>query len=391
MDPRYKRLAEIMVGFSTEVGPGDHVLLMTDVSTPHEMNAAVIEAARARGGIMLDPLIWNQRLMAAARVGCTEASLLVDADAYLAKLKGTQVRIALRGYTNPLEMSGVSGEDQARFDKYYTGATIEQAVEHTRWVLSVWPTTGFALMAGLSTTAAEDMFFKAVLADYPAMERSVQPLKELMDRTDRVEIIGPGETRLSFSIKGIGGVPCVGHWNIPDGEVYTAPVRDSMNGMIQYNTLTITKSGERFEGVWFDIANGKIVGSACKVGDPHRIVQILNTDEGARYFGEWSLGINNDITRIIGDTLFDEKVGGTFHLTPGKAYKNADNGNKSGVHWDIVCDQREPAGGGEIWFDGQLIRKNGIFVRPELAGLNPPGHQQIGVTLADQSPHTIAV
>ena len=373
MDPRYRQLAEIMTGYSTQIGQGDHVLLMTDVSTPHDMNVAVIEAARARGGILLDPLVWSPRLMAAARRGCTQASLLVDSDAYLAKLKGTQVRIVLCGYTNPLEMSDVPGEDQALFDKVYTGRTMEQAIEHTRWVLSVWPTTGFALMAGLSTTAAEDMFFKAVLADYPAMERAVQPLKDLMDRTDQVRIIGPGETFLEFSIKGIGSVPCTGRLNIPDGEVFTAPVRDTMRGTIHYNTLTITKTGDRFEGVRFEVMNGKIIKSGCDGGDPKRIEQILNTDEGARYFGEWSLGLNNEITTIIGDTLFDEKVGGTFHLTPGKAYATADNGNRSGVHWDIVCDQREPAGGGEIYFDGRLVRKNGLFVLDELAGLNPGG------------------
>ncbi len=382
MDPRYVKLADIMVDFSTKVQLSDHVLLMTDVSIPHDMNRAVIEAVRKRGGIMLDPIVWDQRLMAAARVGCTERSLGDDAQAYLAKLRGTQVRIALRGYTNPLEMSGVPGEDQARFDKFYTGATIEQAVEHTRWVLSVWPTTGFAQLAGLTTTAAEDMFFNAVLADYPAMALAVQPLQELMERTDKVEIIGPGDTQLSFSIKGIGVVPCVGTMNIPDGEVFTAPVRDSMNGVIEYNTLTITKSGERFEGVQFIVRDGKIVRSDCKVGDPKRIEQILNTDEGARYFGEWALGINNGVTKIIGDTLFDEKVGGTFHLTPGKAYANANNGNRSGVHWDIVCDQRESAGGGAIYFDGVLIRKNGIFVLPELAGLNPAG----SVVPQDDSP-----
>jgi aminopeptidase len=371
VDPRYARLAEIMAGFSTKIQPGEHVLLQTDVTIPHDMNRAVMEAARSRGGVMLAPMIWDQRLQAAARVGCTERSLGVDAEAYLATMRGTTVRIALRGYVNPLEMSGVPGADQQRYDRYFYAKVVEEAIENTRWVLTVWPTPGFAYMCGLPTTKAEEMFFGAVLADYPAMERAVAPLKERMDATDRVEIKGPGNTHLEFSIKGIGGVPCVGHRNIPDGEVYTAPVRNSMKGRIEYNTLTITKSGERFEGVWFRVQEGRIVESGCKTGNASRIEEILDTDEGARYFGEWSLGLNWGIQRIIGDTLFDEKVGGTFHLTPGKAYSNADNGNRSGVHWDIVCDQRESAGGGEIWFDGQLVRKNGLFVPDELAGLNP--------------------
>jgi aminopeptidase len=383
VDSRYVQLAEIMAGFSTEVRPGDHVLLQTDVSTPHDMNRAVIEAVRKRGGVMLAPMIWDQRLQAAARVGCTEQSLAVDAQAYLATIRGTKVRIALRGYVNPLELSSVPGPDQQRYDRYYYAKVIEEAIENTRWVVTVWPTPGFAFMAGLSTTEAEEMFFRAVLADYPAMQRAVRPLEQRMNAANQVEIKGPGRTHLKFSIQGIGGVPCVGHRNIPDGEVYTAPVRDSMNGLIEYNTLAITKSGERFEDVWFRVRDGKIVESGCQVGDPSRIEQMLDTDEGARYFGEWSLGLNWGIQRIIGDTLFDEKVGGTFHLTPGKAYSNADNGNKSGVHWDIVCDQREAAGGGEIYFDGQLVRKNGIFVPDDLAGLNPAGAQPETVAVHD--------
>lgn len=371
MDPRYTRLADIMTGFSTNVQPGDHVLLQTDVSTPHDMNRAIVEAARKRGGVFLAPMIMDARIQAAARVGCTERSLDVDAQAYLTTIRGTKCRIALRGYVNPLEMSSVPGEDQQRYDRHYYAKVIEEAVENTRWVVTVWPTPGFAYMCGLSTSQAEEVFFDAVLADYPAMERSVKPLERLMGSTDRVHIKGPGRTDLEFSIRGIGNVPCVGHRNIPDGEVYTAPVRNSMNGLIEYNTLSITRSGERFEGVWFRVREGKIVESGCQVGDPQRIEQILDTDEGARYFGEWSLGLNWGIHRIIGDTLFDEKVGGTFHLTPGKAYSNADNGNKSGVHWDIVCDQRESAGGGEIRFDGRLVRKNGLFVLDDLAGLNP--------------------
>ena len=371
MDPRYAQLAQLMVDFSTQVERGDHVLLQTDLSTPHDMNLAVIEAVRKRGGVMLAPIVLDQRLMAAARVGCTERSLAVDAQAYLATIRGTKVRIVFRGYVNPLEMSSVPGEDLRCYDKHFTASVMEESIENTRWVLSVWPTPGFAFMSGLSTTQAENLFFQAVLADYPAMERAVRPLQELMERTNQVRIVGPGETSLEFSIQGIGTVPCVGHRNIPDGEVFTAPVRESMNGTIQYNTLSITKSGERFEGVRFEIVKGKIVKSGCRAGDPQRIEQILDTDEGARYFGEWSLGLNWGIQSIIGDTLFDEKVGGTFHLTPGRAYSNADNGNRSGVHWDIVCDQRESAGGGEIHFDGRLVRKNGRFTIDELAALNP--------------------
>lgn len=371
MDPRYQKLAELLVGYATKVQPGEHVLLQTDLSTPFDMNLAVIEAVRQAGGVLLNPMIWDPRLQAAARVGCTEQSLAVDANAYLATIRGTVVRIAIRGYINPLELRSVPPDDAQRFDRHFYAVVIEEAVEKTRWVLTEWPTTGFALMCGMSTSQAEEFFFRAVLADYPAMEQRVKPLQELMDRTKYVRIVGPFDTDLSFSIEGIPSVPCVGHRNIPDGECYTAPVRDSMQGVVQYNTVTITKNGEKFEGVRFVVKDGKIIKASCRAGNLERLQKMLDTDEGARYFGEWSLGLNWGVTETIGDTLFDEKVGGTFHLTPGKAYKDADNGNKSGVHWDIVCDQREHAGGGELWFDGQLVRKNGLFVIEELADLNP--------------------
>lgn len=373
MDPRYSQLAEIMAGFSTNVQPGNHVLLQTDVSVPHEMNLAVVEAVRARGGVMLKPEMLNPRLQAVCLPGCTESSLEVDAESYLRTIKGAHARIILRGYQNPFELSSVPEEDTRRHAKYYSARVIGPSTTDVRWVLCGWPTMGFAQLAGMPTTAMEDLFFRAVLADYPAMEKAVEPLKTLMERTKLVRIIGPGDTDLSFSIEGIGAIPCVGHRNIPDGEVYTAPVRESVNGVMHYNTPTITKSGDRFSNVRFVFKDGQIIEESCEQGDPVKLRSILDTDEGARYIGEFSLGLNWGVDQIIGDTLFDEKVGGTLHFTPGKAYENAaDNGNRSGIHWDIVLDQREQAGGGEIYFDGVLVRKNGIFVLEELAGLNPP-------------------
>ncbi len=371
MDPRYAKLADLFTGYSTKVQPGDKVLLHTDVSTPHDMNRAVIESVRRAGGVMLAPMVTDPRLMAAARVGCTAESLKVDADAYLTTIRGTDVRIIVRGYVNPLELKDVPAEDSQRYDRHFYAQVIDEAVEHTRWVLSVWPTPGFALLAGMSTAEMEGFFFDAVLVDYAAMNRSAQPLQELMERTKQVRLVGPGDTYLTMSIAGIPVLLCTGERNIPDGEAETAPVRDSVNGVVHYNTMSITKAGEKFKGLRFVVRDGKIVEASCDSGSAERLERILDTDEGSRYFGEFSLGINWGIGQIIGDTLFDEKVGGTFHLTPGKAYGDVDNGNRSGIHWDIIGDQREAAGGGEIWFDGVLIRKNGLFVPDALAGLNP--------------------
>jgi len=371
MDPRYQKLAKLLVGYSTKIGKNDRVLLQTDVTTPHDMHVAVVEAVRKAGGVMMAPMLNDQRLTALCQMGCTQRQLAPDAAAYMVRMLAADVRIAFRGFDNIMEMSQVSPEDSKLHTKVTVGLNFEEAIENTRWVLTRWPTPAFAQLAGMSTSQFEDFFFKAVLVDYKAMTASVEPLVKLMNRTNKVHIVGPG-TDLTFSIKDIPAVACSGVRNIPDGEVYTGPVRDSAQGRIQYNTITITKSGQKFSGVRFTFKDGKIVKATCESGDVKAMKAILDTDEGARFLGEFALGINWGVTQTIGDTLFDEKVGGSFHLTPGMCYDDAPNGNKSAVHWDIICDQRAEHGGGEIRFDGKVIRKDGFFVPKALRGLNPP-------------------
>ena len=185
---------------------------------------------------------------------------------------------------------------------------------------------------------------------------------------DKVHIIGPG-TDLTFSIKGMPAIPCAGEMNIPDGEVFTAPILDSVNGTIHYTAPTVYQ-GIPFDGIRLTFENGKIVEAHCN-GKDEELNKILDTDAGARFIGEFALGVNPYILKPMYDILFDEKIAGSFHFTPGQAYENCDNTNRSQVHWDMVCIQRPEYGGGEIWFDDELIRKDGIFTDPELAILNP--------------------
>jgi aminopeptidase len=213
-----------------------------------------------------------------------------------------------------------------------------------------------------------EFFISVCLVDYEKMSRDLVPLRELMEKTDSVHILGSGSD-LSFSIKGMNVVPCSGEANIPDGEIYTAPVRESINGVLQYNTTTIYQ-GKQYVNPRFVFKNGKITEASCE-NDVKGINDVLDTDEGARYIGEFALGVNNQIKSAFGNTLYDEKIGGSFHMTPGNAYENAFNGNKSAIHWDIVCIQTPEFGGGEIWFDGALVRKDGSFITGELRGLNP--------------------
>ena len=222
-------------------------------------------------------------------------------------------------------------------------------------------------LAGMSTEAFEDYFFDVCCLDYQKMSNAMNPLVDLMNRTDKVRIVAK-DTDLTFSIKGIPAIKCDGACNIPDGEVYTAPVKDSVNGVISYNTPSI-ENGFRFENVRLEFKDGKIVKATAN--NSEKANAIFDTDEGARYVGEFAIGVNPYVTKAIGDILFDEKISGSIHFTPGCSYDDAPNGNKSAVHWDLVLCQTPEFGGGEIWFDDVLIRKDGRFIIPELYGLNP--------------------
>jgi len=218
----------------------------------------------------------------------------------------------------------------------------------------------------MSTAAFEDFYFDVCTADYAAMGRSQQPLVARMEAADQVKIVAPG-TELEFSIRGVPVIPCFGERNIPDGEVFTAPVRESINGVIRFNTQS-RYQGTVFDNIQFEFKAGQIV--RAEANETKKINEILDSDEGARFCGEWAIGTNNRVKHPMLDTLFDEKIGGSFHLTPGQAYDEANNGNNSRIHWDLVLIQREDYGGGEIWFDGELLRKDGLFVPEDLHELN---------------------
>jgi aminopeptidase len=278
-----------------------------------------------------------------------------------------QCYVALRGSENSFELEDVSAERQ---NLYYKAMLPVQdwRINHTKWVVLRWPHPSMAQLARMSTERFEDFFFRVCTLDYASLIPGMAALKERMEQTDRVRILSPG-TDLQFSIKNMGAVPCGGKHNIPDGEVFTAPVLNSVEGTITYNTPSIYH-GKCFENVQFHFREGRIVEASSNHGED--LQRILNADPGARRIGEFSLGFNPNILQSIGDTLFDEKIAGSLHLTPGRAYENeADNGNRSQIHWDLVLIQRPEFGGGEIYFDGELVRKDGIFVVPGLNLLNP--------------------
>lgn len=274
--------------------------------------------------------------------------------------------IQIRYEENDYETKDVSNEIMKKL-----GIELKKAndirVNEREWVLLNYPSTLDAHKAGMSTEKFKEFALDVMTVDYQKMSKDIEPLKELMEKTDKVRIVSPG-TDITFSIKGMPAVPCTGEKNIPDGELYSAPIKDSVNGIITYNTPS-PYQGNIFNHVSLTFENGKIVKATCDEDDD-KLNEIFDTDEGARYVGEFSLGFNPKILYPMGDILYDEKILGSLHFTPGKCYKDCDNGNESSIHWDMVLIQREEFGGGEIYFDDVLIRKNGKFTLDYLKQLN---------------------
>ena len=363
-DPRYQKLAKLLAEYSCELKKGETALLdLTDI--PDEFTVELIRAVRATGAT---PLVETRH----SRVGrelllgtdARRAALVRDVEMF--RMKKVQAFIALRGSHNASESSDVPGKVMQMYAKTLRPVQ-DYRVNKTKWVVLRWPTPSMAQAANMSTEAFEDFYFNVCTLDYAKMARVMKPLQKRMAKADRVRLVAPG-TDLKFSIKGLGAIPCVGTRNIPDGEVFSCPVKDSVNGVIQFNTPTIY-AGTKFENVRLEFQSGKVAKATSS--NTKRLNEILDTDTGARYVGEFSLGFNPYILNPMCDILFDEKIAGSLHFTPGQAYEDCDNGNRSAVHWDMVLIQRKEWGGGEIWFDGELIRKDGLFVPKDLQPLNP--------------------
>ncbi|HOE53091.1 MAG TPA: aminopeptidase [Methanomassiliicoccales archaeon] len=365
-DPRMRKLADVLIDHSIRLKEGETVYIEA-FDVPDEMVEVLLGKIYEVGGVPMVAL-RSARVMRKLLLGADQRTLAQIGEVELAKMKRAQAYIGIRGSFNITENSDVPAEKMDLYMKHWSGPVhTDWRVPNTKWVVLRWPTASMAQQAQMSTEGFEDFYFNTCTLDYSKMSRAMDPLVELMERTDRVRIVGPG-TDLGFSIKGIPVVKCDGERNIPDGEVYTAPVKGSVNGTISYNTKTLYQ-GKVFENVVLRFKDGRIVEATSS--NTKDMNAILDTDEGARYVGEFAIGVNPFINKAMLDILFDEKIAGSIHFTPGNAYKEADNGNRSTVHWDLVLCQTPEWGGGEIYFDGRLVRKDGRFVIDELKGLNP--------------------
>ncbi len=362
-DKRNETLAHQLIDYSIRLQKGEVLYLEIKGKDALELGKQIIRLTTEKGAVPFwfysDESLVRQWIKSAG-----DDQFRKQAELHLEVMKRADAYIGLRGPDNPFDLADI---DRKQIDKnnilFYKPVHLEERVQRKKWVVLRFPNNAMAQLAETSQEAFEDFYYEVCCADYARMSKAMDGLVGLMEATDKVQIKAPG-TDLSFSIKGIPIVKCDGRRNIPDGEVYTAPVRESINGTITYNTPSLYQ-GTVYTNISFTFENGRIVKAICD-GLSEKLNGILDTDEGARHIGEFAIGLNPFILHPMKDTLFDEKIAGSFHLTPGQCYELAPNGNDSAIHWDLVQIQRPDYGGGEIRFDGKLIRKDGVFTDPEM-------------------------
>ena len=367
MDARIETLAYNLVHHSCRLQKGEKIMIHQNGIHPTPLVKAIIKEVYRTGGVPFLRLMTNS-LERELLLGAEQEQLALMAEADALLMKEMDAFIGVRGEDNITEQADVPNDKQTLYERFYSAPVHHDIrVPHTKWVVLRYPTNAMAQAAHTSLEDFEHFYFNVCNLDYSKMSKAMDALVALMERTDKVRLVAKG-TDLTFSIKGIPAIKCAGGCNIPDGEVYTAPVRDSVQGVITYNTPSEYNSFT-FEQVKLTFENGKIVD--CDGNDKARLTEISNTDKGARYVGEFAIGVNPYITKPMNNILFDEKIAGSIHFTPGNSYDDAPNGNHSAIHWDLVLIMTPEYGGGEIWFDDVLIRKDGRFVVPELECLNP--------------------
>ncbi len=367
MDERIKTLARNLVNYSCKVKKGDKVYVHYIGEATEDLARQLVKEIYHAGGQAF-PHYTSQKVQREMLMSCSEEQLKIMAEVDALEMSKMDCYIGVRGTNNVSELSDVPPEKMSLYERLYSTPVHHKIrVPKTRWVVLRYPNEAMAQLCGTSTEEFEDFYFKVCNLDYSKMDEAMKSLVAYMNRTDRVRLVANG-TDLSFSIKDIPAIACAGELNIPDGEVYTAPVRDSVNGVITYNTPSLYQ-GFTYENVSLTFEKGKIVKATAN--DTEKINHVFDTDEGARYVGEFAIGVNPYITKAMKDILFDEKIMGSIHFTPGMCYDEAPNGNESAIHWDLVLIMTPEYGGGEIYFDDVLIRKDGMFVVPELECLNP--------------------
>ena len=369
IDERITKLAENILKNSVELKKGEKIYIEAFSESTKDLFNEFIRIAAKMGAVpfyfyndnsFVKNLVENSNPNQIEQYAKWHAGLMDEMDCY----------VAVRGYDDLFALSDIAPAKMKAYNQiYYNMVHFDRRIAKTRWCVMRYPNDTMAAVSKMSRKALEDFFFEACLVDYKKMGKAMKPLKDLMDKTDKVRIKGPN-TDLEFSIKGLKAIVCDGKMNIPDGEVYTAPVKNSINGHIQFNTDTVY-GGTFYSNVYLEFKDGKIIKAESRANND-KLQKQINVDEGARYMGEFAIGVNPYIRKEMLDILFDEKIACSLHMAIGNSYNDETfNGNRSSVHWDLVLIQDKAHGGGEIWFDDKLVRKDGLFVLPELKKLNP--------------------
>jgi len=360
-----KKLSSIIINDSLKVRRNEKVLIISDTDKPALLIKEFIKDISKNEGIpfveILFPSIESLLLEKTTEERIKQISIIEEQ-----KINNFDTFIYIKYTKNEFETIDI--DPQILKNKGNALEKINQTrVNERKWILLNYPSELDAYKAKMNTDKYFQYALEVMTVDYNQMKQDIVPLLKLMEKTDKVRILSPN-TDLTFSIKDIPIIPCCGECNIPDGEIYTAPVKNSVNGIITYNVPSVYH-GNMYHNIQLTFENGKII-QATSDDNNNRLNEIFNTDDGSRYVGEFSLGLNPKILHHVGNILYDEKIIGSLHFTPGSSYYNAYNGNNSAIHWDLVLIQRKEYGGGEIYFDDILIRKDGMFVLPELQHLN---------------------
>ena len=365
-DERITKLANNLVTRSANLQKGQ-ILIIEGTHESRDLIVALVKKAYEVGG---HPIVRmsEDRVARELLMGVTEAQSKLMAKYAKPLFQDAHAYIGIGASANVFETADVPAENKNIHSKHFGKPIhIDIRVKKGTWTILRWPNSSMAQLARTSQEAFEDFYFNVCNLDYAKMDAAMQPLKKLMEQTDQVRIVAP-DTDLTFSIDGQKAVICSGLHNIPDGEIFTSPVRESVNGTIKFNVPSLHK-GRIHDNVTLKFKDGKVIEAMSSY--PDDLWSELDSDEGARYVGEFAFGVNPYIVNSMYDTLFDEKMCGSIHFALGNCYEDAPNGNKSQLHWDIIQSHMPEYGGGEVYFDGVLIRKNGLFVHGDLIQLNP--------------------
>lgn len=348
-DPRIQSLARNIVKYSLDLKKNEKLLIEVE---GHEnlLAKAIAEEAYGVGAIPF-VVFLDKEILAIQLNHCSQAQIDSMATYDRLRMKDMNAYLLIRADQNINELSEVHAHRWS----------------DTKWCIISYPNASAAQRANMPTDKFEDLYFKVCNLDYSKLAVQMQKLVRLMEKTDKVRILGQN-CDLTMSIKNMPVSMDAGHQNLPDGEVYSVPEKHSINGFISFNTPVVFQ-GTTFENVSFTFKDGRIVEATSN--DTEKLNQILDRDEGSRYIGEFGIGLNPYITSPINDILFDEKIWGSIHLAVGSAAIQSEGSNLSSIHWDLVYIQRPEYGGGQLWFDDVLVRQDGYFIIDELKGLNP--------------------